>query len=90
MLSVITHMLWNIQSSLSVSLYLLTYMCSICKLGDVTGQSSEDLVQLTNAQKLYCLGKYQEPHSQRTVRLEVLTTVTMTVVVFWYVTRVIS
>lgn len=57
-------------------------MCSICELGDVTGQSSEDFVQLTNAQKLYCLGKYQEPHLQRTVRLEVLTTVTMTIVVF--------
>lgn len=57
-------------------------MCSICELGDVTGQSSEDLVQLTNAQKLYCLGKCQMPYLQRTVRLEVLTIVTMTIVVF--------
>lgn len=57
-------------------------MCSICELGDVTGQSSVNLVQLTNAQKLYCLGKYQEPRLQRTVILQVLTIVTMTFVVF--------
>jgi hypothetical protein len=29
-----------------------------------------------NAHKLYCLEKYQEPHSQRAVRFELLTAVT--------------
>jgi len=56
-LSVITHTLWDIQSSLSVSLKLLTYMCSVCELGDVTGLSSEDLVQLNECQETVLFGK---------------------------------
>jgi hypothetical protein len=64
-------------------------MCSICELGDVTGQSSEDLVQLKNAKKLL-FGKISRATFAKNSKIGSNATVTMIIVVFCFLTRVIS